>query len=132
MHCSLVEQIYITWFRAYFFDVAAKTQRALAELCPWSTQYLPYQGCNLTSPVRKDFLRPIRGHVELTREERHKRFADVAGERKQNWTQDELAEVQDKRYDYHRRVANPVQRLKAKAKFRKWSKPDIDAPVRKF
>lgn len=69
--------------------------------------------------------RPDSGRAEQT-------TADRAGEKKQNWTEEELAEAQGRRADYHQLVALLERKFKRAAKNAGMSKSKIDAAVKEF
>lgn len=128
----LAEQIYMIWFGSYSVSAAKGPQKELARLCPWFEKYFPYLGTNLSSPVRNDIQRADSDALSMTPEEQNKRTADVHRQRKALWTAEETKEAQDKRADYHQRVANPVRRFKEKAKKRGMAKSGIDKKVKAF
>jgi len=128
----LSEQIYMIWFGTYGVNAAKGPQKELARLCPWFGLDFPYLGTNLSSPVRNDIQRADSDALSMTPEEQNKRTADVHRQRKALWTEEETKVAQEKRADYHQRVANPVRRFKAKAKTRGMAKSEIDRKVKAF
>ncbi|CAN9150645.1 unnamed protein product [Alternaria alternata] len=128
----LAEQVYMIWFGSYGVNAAKGPQKELARLCPCYGQKFPYLGTNLSSPVRNDIRRADKDALSMTPEEQNKRTADVHRQRKALWTKEEKEEAQQKRADYHQRVANPVRRFKAKAKNRGMAKSEIDRRVKAF
>jgi hypothetical protein len=120
------------WFRSYAENSEKGPQKEMAQLSPWFGQALSYIGTNIVSPVRSDVRRSERDAEAMTPEQVNRRTADMLREKKSQWTGEELKEAQDKRHDYHRRIANPVRRFKAKAKRRGMSTADINSKVRAF
>ncbi|KAJ4378174.1 hypothetical protein N0V83_001007 [Neocucurbitaria cava] len=130
--CVLAEQVFMIWFGTYAHSAAKGAQKELACLGPWFGQKLHSTGTNLASPIRTDIMRALKQVQAMTPEEINKRTADIARDRKEKWTSDELQDAQSKRHEYHIRVANPVRRFKAKAKTRGMPKREIDSKVKAF
>jgi hypothetical protein len=130
--CNLAEQVFLAWFGAYTHKSAVGSQKQLARLGPWIGKPFAYTGTNMISPIRVNILRAEGDATCMNPQELNKRTADILREHKKTWTSEELKEVQDKRHSYHRRVANPVRRFKAKAQRRKMPKAAMDEKVRRF
>lgn len=68
----------------------------------------------------------------MTPAEINERAAEMHRERRKNWTSSELEDAQEKRHEYHRQIANPVRRFKAKATNRGMSSAEMHRKVGDF
>ena len=100
-------------------------------LCPWADSGdFAYSGTNKASPLRHDIPRAVKDADGLTPEEQNWRRTERQRDVREKYTAEELAEAQEKRHSYHRRVALPIRKFKKQAKRYGMSKSQIDEAVK--
>lgn len=128
----LAEHVYLIWFGCYSVSSAQGAQKVLACPSPFWGKNFEYLGTNFASPIRTNVACAENGTVALDLHEINARNAEVARERREEWTPQKHAASQACSRSYHVNVANPIRHFKAKAKRRGMRKSEIDRKVKAF